>query len=371
VIKIKVATFNEFKNCRVIWNNLVQSMERPSIFCTWEWIYTWWEIFGRNYKNIIFFIYDDECLIGILPLGIRKMFLEDSIVPVRVLSFLGTYELYPDYMDFIYNGCDSKTYLNSIFDYLVKNFNDWDVIHFSHVSEESHLMRFFSSKTSQMRNDINYVSTAPFISLKSRFEGNFEKYLQSLSRNKRHDLKRRRKILYDRFDINYVHSGATQSGMGIKRLFDLHEMRAKKKRKKSSFQGDKLLSFHEKIADIFEKDGHLFLRYLKANGCAVAALYCFFFAGQLFAYQSGIDPDWENRGVGSALLFEAINEAADGGVSEFDFLRGGEAYKDTWTNETRKLYEIWIYNNTLRSVMFRWTNQIRSKTKRIIKKLIF
>jgi hypothetical protein len=369
--RVKVATLEEFSNCKEQWNSLVKSMKRPSVFCTWEWVHTWWEHFGGKYKAFIFFVYDNDYLIGILPLGLRRMVPEDGLVPVRVLSFFGTYEVYPDNTDFIYPGDDAGVCLKAVLEFLSTTFRNWDVLHFSHVAEDNHLLQFFSSIRSCLQSQVRAVSTAPYIPLESKFENDFEKYLQSLSRNKRHDLRRRRRGLHAKSGINYVHSIPGQSGVGIEQLFKLHSNRARKKRIKSSFQGEKLLRFHSKISETFEKEGFLFLRFLNTGSTAVAALYCFLFEGRLFAYQSGLDPNWESKGVGSVLMLEAISEAAECGLNEFDFLRGGETYKEVWTSEARTLYDVWVYNTTARSTLFRLSCRARSVIKKIIRLRIF
>lgn len=369
MLEISIANVDEFKNLETPWNALVHSMERPSVFCSWEWVHTWWKHFGQYYKEIIFLIYDNGELVGILPLGLRYMFPEDSLVPVRVLSFYGTYELHSDYTDLIYARKDAGDCLSIILAFLTTHFKDWDVLHFSHVSEDSHLMKFFRSSTS-VPSEIQPVSMAPYISLKSKFDNNSEKYLQSLSRNKRHDIRRRRNALYNSAGCSYTESSPHQNGKGMKRLFELHALRASRKQIESSFHGNKLFRFHEEISEAFEKRGFLFLRCIEVNGIAVASLYGFLFSGRLFAYQSGHDPDWETKGVGSVLLFDAICEALDRGLVEFDFLRGGEAYKGTWTNEAKTLNDIWVYNTTPRSRLFRVARRARNTAKTLILKLI-
>ena len=364
--KIRVATLSDSESSRDQWNLLVRSMDRPSIFCTWEWIQTWWEHFGEDYTPFVFFVYEDENLTGILPLGLRYMLPEDSLVPVRVLSFCGTYELFPDHTDLIYAGVHAKPCLNAILGFLSCNFKDWDVLHFSHVAEDSQLMKFFSHNGSRLHADLRQVSIAPYIALKSKYDNDFEKYMRSLSRNKRHDLRRRRKVLHTRYGINYMHSGPNQIDIGIRRLFELHAMRASRKKIKSSFRGEKLVQFHKRISEIFTGDGSLFLRFLATGETVVAALYGFLFAGRLFAYQSGLDPEWESKGVGSVLMLEVIDEAAERGLTEIDFLRGSEAYKGAWTSEARTLYDILVYNTSARSALFRLTNRVRSAGKGLI-----
>ena len=53
---VKIATLKQFQESKEIWNRLASEMVFPSIFCTWEWVYTWWEHFGESYEPVIFFV---------------------------------------------------------------------------------------------------------------------------------------------------------------------------------------------------------------------------------------------------------------------------------------------------------------------------
>ena len=71
---------------------------------------------------------------------------------------------------------------------------------------------------------------------------------------------------------------------------------------------------------------------LEADGAAVAAWYGFRYAQTESFYQSGRDPAWSSQSVGFVLLAHTIREAANDGMEEYRFLRGGEAYKDRFAD---------------------------------------
>ena len=57
MLRVERADAERFHQSRAQWNRLVDAMARPSTFCTWEWIHTWWTHFGEPYKLLLLFIY--------------------------------------------------------------------------------------------------------------------------------------------------------------------------------------------------------------------------------------------------------------------------------------------------------------------------
>ena len=138
--KVKAATIKEFQESREAWNRLGLLMSLPSIFCTWEWVYTWWEHFGRNYEPVILFVYKDTGLVGILPLAYQKT--RNGALIGRKLSYCGSMELYPDHLDIICSKEDAEQSLDAVFEFLRSEYKEWDVLNISLFSEESSLMHF-------------------------------------------------------------------------------------------------------------------------------------------------------------------------------------------------------------------------------------
>jgi len=64
-------------------------------------------------------------------------------------------------------------------------------------------------------------------------------------------------------------------------------------------------------------------------------LYGFKYMSKYYAYLSGFDPKYFPYSVGSLLFSYTIAECIKEGVLEFDFMRGGEEYKDRWNTMTK------------------------------------
>jgi len=365
MVRIQAADVNLFNASRDVWNELVLSMRQPSVFCTWEWIDAWFRILGNAYQPVILFAYQGATLVGAVPFALNTMRIEDGIVPGRVITFCGSRELYPDHMDVIASADHAAECIHAAMRYLSTEFKSWDVMHLSHISDDSALLSYIRAEYPEP--DIQNVSQAPYIPIRDAFDGSYEKYMMSLSRNKRHDLRRRNKKLFVEDGVLYEADDPKRNADCIRTLFSLHKMRADSKRIETTFSGEALQAFHEEIAGIFHGNGWLTLRVMRQGERVLASLYCFTFAGRVFAYQAGIDPSWEPRGIGSAIIFNMVEEAFQRNCIEFDFLRGGEEYKGSWTEHSRTQYTINIYNSSVTGQMIRETGKVRALAKRWIK----
>lgn len=71
------------------------------------------------------------------------------------------------------------------------------------------------------------------------------------------------------------------------------------------------------------------------SGKPVAALYGFKYLSKYYAYLSGFDPAYSKYSPGQLLFSHAINKCIQEGLTEFDFLRGAETYKNRWNTMAR------------------------------------
>jgi len=349
------------------WNALVLAMKRPTIFCTWEWMSLWWKHYGYLYKPLLLVIEDGNMVVGILPLAKRTMVIEDGLLPVRTLTLWGNIDLHADHLDIIASPEKALACVETVISFLKEDYGDWDMIHLSHIDNDAHLLKKLNDIANSIDIDFQKVSVAPYVDITNDHNGSIELFMQSLGRNRRHDVKRREKALFKENGVTYGPPKSMDDVTAITKLFSLHKLRADKKGLQTSFAGQRLLAFHSEIAEVFSRKRWTWLRFLYSGHEPIAVIYCFAFADRIVAYQSGHDPDWEAKGVGSVLIYEIIREAFAEDAMEFDFLRGGEGYKHTWTKTARDQFDINVYNNTVRSALFKNTYRARFALKRMIK----
>jgi hypothetical protein len=359
--KVELIDIERFKNSRDVWKTLVSSMKTPSFFCTWEWVYSWWEYYGDLYVPVIMFIYDDEVLKGILPLALH---ISSDTLRTRTLSYCTSVELSPDHIDLISSDSYAEHCIEAVIGFLNAEYREWDVLMVSLVSDESNIFTAINGKSFGLKSDISQNSVSPYISI----SGSFEEFMCGVDGNIRNAIIRKQKKLnaqgfkYSLYEYNEI-------SQGLRDLFHLHELRAKSKNIKSSFTGQKLFDFHSDLLMRTDGEGKPWLRFIENNGKVISAFYGFSFGDRLFYYQIGFDPEWEQYSPGTILMYEVIKEAFSKGYREFDFLRGNEAYKTSWTKIQRPLYSISIYNKTLRADVYRNISRTKTMIKQKFKEL--
>jgi CelD/BcsL family acetyltransferase involved in cellulose biosynthesis len=84
------------------------------------------------------------------------------------------------------------------------------------------------------------------------------------------------------------------------------------------------------------KRGWLRLLILEAEGSPVAAFLGWRVGDSYASYNTGFDPAWSKRAVGTVMTSVAIRNAIEEDAKEFDFLLGTEPYKRNFTPEARQ-----------------------------------
>ena len=341
--KAKIATLDEFRICREAWDNLALSMRFPTVFCTWEWIHTWWEHFGAKNTLAIVFIYDDTELKGILPLFVYRTLFKGGWLTGRILSYCGTTDVYPDHLDIICASHDTEECMAAVESFLSTQYRAWDVIQLPLITEDSALASWTRTGGFPFKVGINEASVAPYIPLTE----DFERYIGRLDKKTRYNVRSRRKKLYDQHRFEYVICGAGEEKEGLEAIFHLHELRAKKKGITSTFEGGKIRAFHDSLIDRVRDKGWISLSLLRNETDTIAASYNFMFGNRVFSYQKGNHPAWGQFGPGSVILHECIQDAFSRGFEEYNLLQGNEAYKYDWTLQARPLLTANIFNSTV------------------------
>jgi CelD/BcsL family acetyltransferase involved in cellulose biosynthesis len=342
---VKVADLQTMKASKDVWNRLAASMPVPSIFCTWEWIYTWWEHFGKSYDPVLLFVYKGSELKAILPLAAQMTVSRNGWKAGRILSYCSSAELYPDHLDIISSEQDADHCIDAIVHYLSQKKIPWDACHLDQLVEGGSLTEWCRKR--QMLEDLHLHSTmerasvANYITLK----GTFEDFVNSFDKKQRYNLRSRKKKLEEQ-GFHYKTSDSSPINESLNTLFELHRKRAQQKGIKSTFCEKAIFEFHKSLIHRIDKNGWVSLRFIGNEKEIIAASYNFVYEGRVFSYQKGMDAKWERYGPGKAIVYDAIQESFFNGLKEYNFLQGGEEYKSDWTNENRNLFTLTIYNNS-------------------------
>jgi CelD/BcsL family acetyltransferase involved in cellulose biosynthesis len=162
---------------------------------------------------------------------------------------------------------------------------------------------------------------SPVLSL----DGDWDTYLASRSANFRQTLRRRERRLARAHRVRFRLADAPERlARDVDLLFDLNAARFGAR---SSILGARTRAFHHDIAARALAGGWLRLWILEVDGRPAAAWYGFRTSGREWYYQAGWDPAWARDGIGLVLLAHSVRAATQDGMTEYRFLRGGEAFK--------------------------------------------
>lgn len=173
----------------------------------------------------------------------------------------------------------------------------------------------------------------------------YDAFLQGLSPKKRKYIRYNLNRLRASFDVKLVdYSQPQQCAEGMKYLVELHKKRREGIGSYSSFSDPKVLSFHLDMATRFSKKNWLSLNVLNLSGKPVAVEYGFKYRSEYYAYMAGFDPDYSQYNVGNMLFVDIITQLIQEGLTNYDFLRGAEPYKDYWTEMSKCNYQAILLN---------------------------
>jgi len=173
----------------------------------------------------------------------------------------------------------------------------------------------------------------PYLELPSSWDA----YLASLSRHRRQLIKRTERNLYRGHEVVVRQYGSAHLEEGLRHLCQLHAQRWDGG---GVFALPAMTRLHAAFASLLAQRGQLWLATLDLDGTPAAAWYGFLFGDTIYFYQGGWDPTWHHESVGAVLMGIMIRRAIDGGFRRFDFLRGDEPYKMSWTRSWRACYEV-------------------------------
>jgi CelD/BcsL family acetyltransferase involved in cellulose biosynthesis len=342
-----VTTAAEFITLEKEWSKLLSISPANNYFLSWEWLWTWWQVYaGPDDRLAIILVEREKEIIGIAPFYVRKTSL-GGIYPVRRMMFLGTQEegdgeVGSDYMDVIYRDGDQRGTVNILFQAIVQH-DICDDIYLSKIDtsaktytllqEEAESLKFFTRVSDE------HVS--PYIKLPLTWDdylGELAPSMRYKIRNERRKLQKHSNVIVSR--IEHV----DDLPRGFDELTRLHNHRWESRGMEGAFSNARFVQFHKNIMPLMLKRGHLELVLLSENTNSKAILYNIVYNNKIYFYQSGIDTSDKKAAFGYVLHSYCIEDAIRRGLEEYDFLLKGRSdeYKSRFATDHRGLSDLYM-----------------------------
>lgn len=341
------------------WEQLLQSSRSSNVFLTFQWISQWWVCMGRGHELFVVAVRDqDGRLVGVAPLYISR---QAGALRIRRLGFLGDSLVGSDYLDVLMDEAKGTAVLQCLSSFILGQKKDWDYIDLADTLAESNAARLCEKLvTSRMNAEVIPSSICPYIVL----PGTVESYLNSLGSKTRKRLRYNLRSLQREGNVEFaIATSGAELERAYEQLLNLHRARLGTRGRASAFVEPRVAEFHRKALDTLASEGRVRIYLLKLNGESIAALYALSASSRMSFYQSGMNPAYGRFSVGSLLIQYAIEDAIQSQLSEFDFLRGDEQYKLSWTSHKRQMYCVRVFDNRLKSRVAHARQIVRTSLK--------
>ena len=315
------------------WNNLLSSSASHVPFLRHEYLASWWRTLGGGEwdKGTLAILVDrdpDGSLGAIAPLFING----DRVM------FLGSFEI-SDYLDLIAPMERMSSFIPAIFSYLLdENFPAWQVLDLYNLRGDSPSLPLLKEEALLAGYKINQelIQPAPYLQL----PGSWQDYLDSLKDRYRREIEKKITNADNYFlPVSWYIVEEENSLSG--ELDAFLELMANHPQKEV-FLSDKMIEQMKLIAQEGFREGWLQLAFLQVGDIKAAGYLNFDFNNQIWVYNSGIDPLFENLSPGWTLLSKIINWAIEQGREGLDFMRGNEIYKYQFGGVDKKVLRLEI-----------------------------
>jgi CelD/BcsL family acetyltransferase involved in cellulose biosynthesis len=342
------------------WDALLAQSPRPSVFLSWPWIWSWWEVYGAGKELRVLAVRGGNGeLQGVLPAHISSR-VALRCLPVRRLSFLGQGEsVSSDHMDLLAAPEAAAEVARVLADWLSGPQASWDVMDLKALGPDSavarHLAPELKARGLTHRGTVPH-SRCPYYVVPR----DAESFWGGLSPRFRKNLRRARRNLEQAFRTEILDCASEDSlPTAMAELGRLHNLRKEQQGMRGKFEDARYRRFHDLVARRMLRAGRLALFSLRVDDRIAAAEYAFRYGGVLYEYQTGFDPGLEEHGVLNVLESHIVERAIGDGLSEIDLLRGEEPYKSHWTKTARQQMALIVENRTPRGKLHHALTTVR------------
>jgi len=316
-------------------------MPHATPFHTWAWHRAAAQVEQADMRSIALVLRDHETTQAILPLVAERTTFRRS--QVEALTWACGLRCCPEHLDVLASS-------DAPLDAFVPALEDlrWDVIILRDLAEHAPGVERL---THALRTRGHYVTLeplhcCPYLDLPE----SWDEYLAAQSPSRRQLIRRKERKLQREHGATVTNYDASRFEEGWQHLLRLHALRWGGP---GAFADPRISSHFRQYRPHLSPAADLWLTTLDLGGEPAAAWCGFTWKDTVYFYQGGRDPRWESQSAGLVLMATMIRRAIESGYRRFDFMRGDESYKRSWTPSERWTYEVVVYRRSLRGTWLR------------------
>jgi len=346
----RLSKFCEFEKLKESWNRLRENQSgEDMIFLAHEWFDCWWRCYADDAQLFILEVKENDRLLGIAPLMLRKALLRG--LPIRLLSFIDNGN--SGHNDFIIEATRRREVLKAMFSYLREYHKEWDVLELKRIPPESSSVRFIQDV---LRSEpIPFLKKAGTDAPYLRIEHDWRTFYNRLSNKKKKTLR------------NIQNRISREGGYVVKRITDFHDYQAIKPdlrdivrnswsaHHKSSLNRPENINFIDGLSLWAGSNGFLQLWLLSVNNQPIAYEYHLRYRNRVHGLRSSFNKNFGHLSPGAFLDYQIIKYYHEcGEIAEYDMGGSADFYKRQWTKNVRRhtTFHIFSLNPYSRIVYF-------------------
>jgi CelD/BcsL family acetyltransferase involved in cellulose biosynthesis len=354
-----------FRSLRAEWHELFRVCPDVTPFNSWDWLFSWWQAYGRAHQLRLLLVRVDGSLAGILPLYWTS---ETSAARARcrVLRLVGDGSFDSDHLGFLINPARQAVVLRQ-FETWLQQQSDWDALALHEITGDSPHGAAMHGLAANLGLRIRQSqSTCAVLDLPD----SFDLFLNDRQPRFR---TRIRSLLRD-LDQDGLAFEAECTPRDLRKklrsLFALHQHRWIEAGQRGVFGARAKRLFYAHFATRFARNGWLRLYSLRRGGTYVAQQLCFGSDGTTYLLQEGFDVTDPGASFGQMLRAAVIRHLIASGEARYDFLGGISRHKEDWGAKRGNMVHLIIARKTLRGRLYldgpEWRERFAVAAKRLL-----
>jgi CelD/BcsL family acetyltransferase involved in cellulose biosynthesis len=365
---------SDFAAMRDEWNQLNQRSEKGTIFSSWEWLYSWWEIYQDQGDRELFILSlrKDGELIALAPFQILnhpKKYFPCS----KQLILIGTGEtdgglVLSEYLDLIIEPGAVSHAVSAFTNYLMDKQSQWQGSLFQQLLDDSYLSLLFGGQNLSIQAESKPNGFRTLIDLPETYKD----YLMSLQKKKRNNITRMLTRLQKEQDYVVDNlSDGLDPDKAITELADLNRERRENLQQPSAFHQPNFEAFHRLVVKRLLPTNQVQIRILRIEGKPVAALYTLIDGDTMHAYQSGFEAELGHRyALLTMMITQEISHCIDDPrLKRFNFMYSADenSYKLRYSAYTEPMFDQSYFPKNVRTSLH---NLVHGPVKQTIKQIL-
>jgi CelD/BcsL family acetyltransferase involved in cellulose biosynthesis len=345
----RITSERELRALQPEWNQLLALSGVGTIYLTWEYLFTWWKVYGEDHQLCVLTARDESGrLCGIAPMAVGPGQCRRKLL--RHLTFMGGIcDSTSECQDFIIHS-ERKDDIVAAFCRMMwdKSMPTWDFLVLPAGFELSGTLRTARNQLGTRAKPEVQIREAPYADLPKTWE----EYLKGRSPKFRSTIRNRLGKLETQHRWEFKTAGEDISlDSAFDTLLKLNAIRWGAQNR--SFNTPEFIEFHRRLMPLLHEKGWLAMFVLYIDEIPAAVRYDFIYDEKIWGFQGGWDPAFAKLSIGSvmnALTFKWAIEKR--GLREYDFGVEVSRYKTEWADCSRDILDFTLANPKSKSAWF-------------------